>query len=58
MCVRESLFFSSEINDGNIVEFDDGTTFETAEELRNYYNEKKNHIEDEIGRLRPEDFNI
>lgn len=53
-----SFFFSSEINDDNIVEFDDGTTYETVEELRNHINEKKIFTQDIIGRLRPEDFEL
>ena len=51
-----SFFFSSENNDDNIVEFDDGTTYETVEELRNYYNEKENHMQEVIEGLRPEIF--
>jgi len=53
-----SFFFCSENDNDNIVEFEDGTTYETVEELRNYINENKKHVQDVIEGLKPEDFKL
>ena len=42
--------------DGNAVEFEDGTVFNTIDELKEYLNERKEQVKNDITGLNPDDF--
>ncbi len=42
--------------DGNTVEFEDGTVFNTKDELKEYLNERKEQVKNDIAGLNPDDF--